>query len=173
MDLEVLKFFGQFGLAGVMLAVLGTVTWRIGLRMIASIDQLCKSWKEAVEKLGQSWKESADRVETKLDLHTKADVAAWADVIVKIQGHFQDSSDELASMRQHLSEELSILRRDLAVLGTRLDVAIDRVPHVVDEEDYSKRLKIPRVERHESPLQSGTPVVDRPVRRPGRGNRDE
>jgi len=164
MDIELIKVLGQFGMAGVMLGILGKVVWNVGLRMIKAIDQV-----------GERADTAANRVGDKLDLHTKTDIAAWADVGIKIQDQFAESSEHMSDFKQQIMEEFATLRRDLAVLGTRLDVVIDQraVPSSL-EDDHSRRTRIPRVERHDFAPQSGTPVVDRPLnRRPRKGQEDD
>lgn len=155
MDLEVIKLLSQFGFAGVLLAVLGTVLGRIGVRVIAAID-----------RVGTKADGASQRVEDKLDAHTKADTAAWNAVGDRIDGYLQETSKNLAELKQDLSDEFATVRRDLAVLGTRIDVVLDRRPiHIEDE--HSHRTLIP-VDRHMTVPQSGTPVADRLPRRTNR-----
>lgn len=170
MDIELIKLFGQFGLAGVMLFVLGKIIWKIGLRMIQAIDEV-----------GTRADTASSRIADKLDLHTKTDIAAWGEVGIKLEAHFHEAAEDLAEhrrqtaeemsdLRQQIVEEFATLRRDLAVLGTRVDIAIDmeatgRTPKLVDEEEHSKRTHIPRMDRYDPAPKSGVPVVDR-VKRP-------
>lgn len=65
MDEQVIKIAFQYGIGGVFALVLGRIMWRIGERMIASIDALGAKWEAASDKM-------ADRFEA----HTKADVEA-------------------------------------------------------------------------------------------------
>lgn len=63
MDEQLLKVIAQYGIAPVLVVVLGRVMWQIGQRMITAIDNLGTKWETAGNKM-------ADR----FDAHTKADI---------------------------------------------------------------------------------------------------
>lgn len=63
MDEQLLKVIAQYGIAPVLVIVLGRVMWQIGQRMILAIDNLGTKWETAGNKM-------ADR----FDAHTKADI---------------------------------------------------------------------------------------------------
>lgn len=120
MDPELIKLIGQGGM-GVLsvgiLVVLGKIVWKVGLKMVAAIDRMID----------------------KLDSHTKTDVEAWAQVNIMIHQNSKDSAVQVAelfrevtqtleSLRQSMSEELSAIRQDLAVLNARIDTAMELTP---------------------------------------------
>jgi len=62
-DLNIWKLLAQYGLAGIFAGIIGWILYRVGLRMIAAIDNLVAKVTAAIDKLGD-----------KLDAHTKVDV---------------------------------------------------------------------------------------------------
>lgn len=155
-DDDLFKLLGQSGVAVVCLGVVGKMGWKAFLRLLAAVD------KQTV----------------KIDDHTKADTAALTEIGHKVENlaanlsqAFSDQSDELsrdlARRTGDLSQELAEVRKDLAVLGTRVDTVIDwgdRTPA-----GAARRL----ARQHREPPQE-IPVLDvKMTKRPPRGGRDD
>lgn len=162
MDSELVKLIGQGGFSVGLLVILGKIVWKVGLKMVAAIDRMID----------------------KLDSHTKTDVEAWAQVnsmihqnsketASQVAGLFREVTQTLESLRQSMSEDLSAIRQDLAVLSARFDTAMELTPIPEETSRGHRRLRTdPGVrtdlgherttERHERVPTSGVPVVDRP-----------
>lgn len=68
-SLDIWKLLAQYGLAGIFAGIIGWILYRVGLRMIAAIDNLVAKVTVAIDKL-------ADKV----DAHTKVDIEYHNDV---------------------------------------------------------------------------------------------
>lgn len=64
----------QYGLAGFMALIIGWIGYRIGLRMIASLD-----------KLGEKWEAASKLLSDRIDDHTRTDVEYHNDVAKQLE----------------------------------------------------------------------------------------
>lgn len=98
MDINTLKVAAQYGIGGVIAAllvfVLGKILWKIGLRMIGAIDAMRLSHEANTQRIADRFEQLADR----FDSHTRADVEALKSVqlsVANLDGKFDAVLDKL------------------------------------------------------------------------------
>ncbi len=74
MELDPKAVLAQYGLAGLFALIVGWICYRVGLRMIASLD-----------KLGEKWEAASKLLSDRIDDHTRTDVEYHNDVAKQLE----------------------------------------------------------------------------------------